>query len=58
MSTGLDKQDIQQMLKENLNNLRTSPVMETWRQGRGKTVVTIFCDLGERYLSTPLFPAD
>ena len=42
MSTGLDKQDIQQMLKENLNNLRTSPVMDTWRQGRGKTVVTIF----------------
>ena len=42
MSTGLDKQDIQQMLKENLNNLRTSPVMDQWRQGRGKTVVTVF----------------
>jgi uncharacterized protein (TIGR02722 family) len=42
MSTGLDKQDIQQMLKENLNNLRTSPVMDTWREGRGKTVVTVF----------------
>jgi PBP1b-binding outer membrane lipoprotein LpoB len=42
MSTGLDKQDIQQMLHENLNNLRTAPVMDTWRQGRGKTVVTIF----------------
>ena len=36
MSTGLDKHDIQQMLKENLDNLRTSPVMDTWRQGRGK----------------------
>ncbi|HKQ71427.1 MAG TPA: penicillin-binding protein activator LpoB [Polyangiaceae bacterium] len=42
MGTGLDKQDIQQMLKENLNNLRTSPVMDTWRQGRGKTVVAVF----------------
>src|SRR5450432_3714505 len=42
MSTGLDKQDIQQMLKENLDNLRTAPAMDTWRQGRGKTVVTIF----------------
>lgn len=42
MSTGLDKQDIQQMLKENLNNLRTAPVMDTWRQGHGKTVVTVF----------------
>jgi uncharacterized protein (TIGR02722 family) len=42
MSTGLDKQDIQQMLKENLNNLRTSPVMDTWRQGGGKTIVAAF----------------
>jgi uncharacterized protein (TIGR02722 family) len=42
MSTGLDKQDIQQMLKENLDNLRTAPVMDRWRQGGGKTVVTIF----------------
>jgi uncharacterized protein (TIGR02722 family) len=42
MSTGLDKQDIQEMLKENLNNLRTSPVMDKWRQAGGRTVVTIF----------------
>jgi uncharacterized protein (TIGR02722 family) len=42
MSTGLDKQDIQQMLKENLNNLRTAPVMDTWRHGGGKTVVAVF----------------
>src|SRR5258708_10544870 len=42
MGTGLDKQDIQQMLKENLNNLRTSPVMDTWRSGGGKTVVAVF----------------
>ena len=32
MSTGLDKDDIQQMLKENLNNLRAAPVMNDWRQ--------------------------
>jgi len=42
MSTGLDKTDIQQMLHENLNHLRTAPIMETWRQGGGKTVVAIF----------------
>jgi penicillin-binding protein activator len=42
MSTGIDKQDIQQMLKENLNNLRTAPVMDTWRKGGGKTVVAVF----------------
>jgi penicillin-binding protein activator len=42
MSTGLDKQDIQQMLQENLNNLRVSPVMDTWRKGGGKTVVAVF----------------
>jgi len=42
MSTGLDKQDIQQMLKENLNNLRLSPAMDTWRKGGGKTVVAVF----------------
>jgi uncharacterized protein (TIGR02722 family) len=42
MSTGLDKQDIQQMLRENLNHLRTSPAMDTWRQGGGKTTVAVF----------------
>jgi uncharacterized protein (TIGR02722 family) len=42
MSTGIDKQDIQQMLKEILNNLRTAPVMDTWRKGDGKTVVAVF----------------
>lgn len=42
MSTGLDKQDIQQMLRENLNHLRTAPVMDTWRQSGGKTTVAVF----------------
>jgi TolB-like protein len=42
MGTGLDKTDIQQMLHENLNHLRTAPIMETWRQGGGKTVVAVF----------------
>jgi len=42
MSTGLDKQDVQQMLKENLNNLRLAPVMDTWRKGGGKTIVAVF----------------
>ena len=42
LSTGLDKQDIQQMLHENLNHLRTSPIMDKWRQSGGKTVVAVF----------------
>jgi penicillin-binding protein activator len=42
MSTGLDKQDVQRMLKENLDNLRVAPVMNEWRQKGGKTVVAIF----------------
>ena len=42
MSTGLDKQDIQQMLQENLNKLRMAPIMDVWRKGGGKTVVAVF----------------
>ena len=42
MSTGLDKTDIQQMLHENLNHLRAAPIMDTWRQGGGKTVIAVF----------------
>src|SRR5262245_44691278 len=42
MSTGLDKDDIQRMLSENLNNLRAAPVMDQWRLGRGKDTVAIF----------------
>ena len=42
LSTGLDKQDIQQMLHENLNHLRTAPIMDKWRQAGGKTIVAVF----------------
>jgi len=42
MSTGLDKQDIQQMLQENLNKLRMAPIMDVWRKGGGKTIVAVF----------------
>jgi hypothetical protein len=42
MSTGLDRTDMQKMLQECLNNLRSAPVMDTWRQGGGKTRVAIF----------------
>lgn len=42
MSTGLDKEDIQKMLSENLNNLRSSPIMEVWRSDRGKDTIAIF----------------
>jgi hypothetical protein len=42
MSTGLDKTDIQRMLKEALDDLRTAPVMGEWRQKGGHEVVTVF----------------
>jgi PBP1b-binding outer membrane lipoprotein LpoB len=42
MSTGLDKDDIQRMLSENLNNMRTSPIMDMWRSHRGQDTVAIF----------------
>jgi uncharacterized protein (TIGR02722 family) len=42
MSTGIDKDDIQRMLSENLNNLRVAPVMEQWRSDRGKDSVAVF----------------
>jgi uncharacterized protein (TIGR02722 family) len=42
MSTGLDKDDIQRMLSENLNNLRNAPIMDLWRSHRGADTVAIF----------------
>ncbi len=42
MGTGLDKDDIQHMLSENLNHLRTSPVMDLWRSHRSQDTVSIF----------------
>jgi TolB-like protein len=42
MSTGLDKEDIQRMLSENLNNLRISPVMDEWRTNKNRPTVAIF----------------
>jgi len=42
MSTGLDKDDIQRMLSENLNNLRNAPIMDLWRTHRGADTVAVF----------------
>ena len=42
MSTGIDKDDIQRMLSENLNNLRAAPIMDQWRSDRGKDTVAVF----------------
>ena len=42
MSTGLDKEDIQRMLSENLNNLRNSPVMDSWRTSKVRPTVAVF----------------
>jgi PBP1b-binding outer membrane lipoprotein LpoB len=42
MSTGLDKDDIQRMLSENLNHLRTAPIMDIWRSHHSQDTVAIF----------------
>jgi len=42
MSTGLDKDDIQRMLHENLNHLRAAPIMDLWRSHRGADTVAVF----------------
>jgi penicillin-binding protein activator len=47
MSTGLDKDDIQRMLADNLNNLRGAPIMNQWRQDRGQDIVAIFPFINE-----------
>jgi PBP1b-binding outer membrane lipoprotein LpoB len=42
MSTGLDKDDIQRMMAENLNNLRVAPIMDIWRSHKSQDTVSIF----------------
>ncbi len=42
LSTGIDKDDIQRMLADNLNNLRASPIMNEWRVARPKPTVAVF----------------
>ena len=42
MSTGLDKHDIQTLLADGLNKLRTDPVMDEWRSKGGKETVAVF----------------
>jgi hypothetical protein len=41
MSTALDKDDIQRMVAENLNNLRNSPLMDGWRMMQPRPTVAI-----------------
>jgi PBP1b-binding outer membrane lipoprotein LpoB len=42
LSTGLDKDDIQRMLSDNLNNLRAAPLMNDWRVANPKPKVAVF----------------
>jgi hypothetical protein len=42
LSTGIDKDDIQRMLSENLNNLRAAPIMNDWRARNPKANVAVF----------------
>jgi PBP1b-binding outer membrane lipoprotein LpoB len=41
MSTGLDKDDIQRALHDLLNQMRTAPIMDQWRNDRGQDTVAI-----------------
>lgn len=42
LSTGIDKEDMQRMLSENLNNLRAAPIMNDWRTANPKPNVAVF----------------
>jgi uncharacterized protein (TIGR02722 family) len=42
LSTGLDKEDIQRALRDTLNKLRTSPVMNEWRTTNPTPTVAVF----------------
>lgn len=42
LSTGIDKDDIQHMLSENLNNLRAAPIMNEWRARNPRPNVAVF----------------
>jgi uncharacterized protein (TIGR02722 family) len=42
LSTGLDKEDMKRSLKDTLNKLRVSPVMNEWRTTNPQPIVAIF----------------
>lgn len=42
MGTGLDKVDIETALKENLNDLRTRPIMQRWQTANPQATVAVF----------------
>lgn len=42
LSTGLDKEDMKRALKDTLNKLRVSPVMNEWRTTNPQPIVAIF----------------
>ena len=42
LSTGLDKEDMKRSLRDTLNRLRTSPLMNEWRTTNPQAIVTIF----------------
>lgn len=56
MSTGLDKDDIQRMLSENLNHLRTHAVMQNWQKEGGTATVGVMPFLNEtsEHVESPL----
>ena len=39
-------------------NVYASTLIAQKEENKGKTIVTILCDTGERYLSTPLYQFD
>src|SRR5687768_8107434 len=42
LSTSLDKEDIQRSLRDTLNKLRASPIMNEWRTTNPQPIVAVF----------------
>src|SRR5262245_16634497 len=42
LSTGLDKEDMKRALRDTLNRLRSSPLMNKWRTANPQPIVAIF----------------
>lgn len=56
MSTGLDKDDIQRMLSENLNDLRNRPVVASWQKEGGTATISVlpFRNETSEHIDSPL----
>ena len=56
MSTGIDKDDVQRMLSENLNDLRNRPVVASWQKEGGTATISVlpFRNETSEHIDSPL----